>query len=146
MAWAGSLPESRVSRKYTGTVPAADPGEDKPPHSDGHRPTRHHLDLGVETLEMVAELPADSMLDLAARGVDPLAKESLVVHEGDPEGRDRQVRGGPEEVPGQHAQTTAEGGYLVADGDLHGEVRDGHRLSLPYQRAVKFLEVRPLEP
>ena len=126
--------------------PAVDTDEVATPHSDGHRTASDHdLNVGVESFELVTHLPADDTLHLTARMVDLLAKESFVVHQGHAQQGDREVRGGPEEVTGQDAQTTAEAGYPVADGDLHGEVRDGHRLSLPYQRAANIAEVCPLE-
>ena len=97
------------------------------PHSDGHRTASElDLDVGVESLELLAHLPVDTLLHLTARRVDLLSEKPFVVHQGHAENGKRQVRGSPEKVAGQHAQTTAEAGDLVADGDLHGEVCDGH--------------------
>ena len=96
------------------------------PHPDDHVPVPDgHLDLGAERLQAVGGPPVDGVLDLAAGFVEPLPEEAVMVEKGDPDDRHSQVGGGPEEIPGQHAEASTEGGDLVAQGDLHGEVGDG---------------------
>jgi hypothetical protein len=64
-------------------------------HDDGAR---------LEGLEPVLRAPRCGELGQIAHRVESLPEVALSVEQGDPGDRQAQVRGGPQQVPGKHAQ------------------------------------------
>ena len=82
-------------------------------------------DAGSERLEAFAHVPRLRRFDLVALGVQFLMKVSLARQQGDGDHGHLHIRGRANRIAGQDAQSSAVGGDIRLESDLHGEVGNG---------------------
>lgn len=113
------------------------------PRADPDQPRiDRHCDLGLQEPGPVRWLPRIRVLALMSLLVDFLSKVPCPAHETHGHQRQSQVGCGAHRVAGEDAQTACIGRDFVAQGDLHGEVRDarfvdefiGHTSCLTFAR------------